>query len=49
MVKAVHAKIGVVEGLMTTVHSYTNDQRLIDVYHPDIRRSPLRHPLNDPN
>lgn len=39
MVKAVHAKIGVVEGLMTTVHSYTNDQRLIDVYHPDIRRS----------
>lgn len=39
MVKVLHEAIGVVEGLMTTVHSYTNDQRLIDVYHPDIRRS----------
>ncbi len=39
MVKALHETIGVVEGLMTTIHSYTNDQRLIDVYHPDIRRS----------
>lgn len=39
MVKVLHDSIGVVEGLMTTIHSYTNDQRLIDVYHPDIRRS----------
>lgn len=39
MVKAMHDTVGVVEGLMTTIHSYTNDQRLIDVYHPDIRRS----------
>lgn len=39
MVKALHDTIGVVDGLMTTIHSYTNDQRLIDVYHPDIRRS----------
>ncbi len=39
MAKALHEKIGIVEGLMTTVHSYTNDQKLIDVYHPDIRRA----------
>lgn len=39
MVKALHETVGVVEGIMTTIHSYTNDQRLIDVYHPDIRRS----------
>jgi glyceraldehyde 3-phosphate dehydrogenase len=39
MVKALHETVGVIEGLMTTIHSYTNDQRLIDVYHPDIRRS----------
>lgn len=39
MVKPLHEKIGVVEGLMTTIHAYTNDQRLIDVYHSDIRRA----------
>jgi glyceraldehyde 3-phosphate dehydrogenase len=39
MVKALHEKIGVVHGLMTTVHSYTNDQVLIDVYHEDLRRA----------
>jgi len=39
MVKPLHDKVGVVEGLMTTVHSYTNDQKLIDVYHPDPRRA----------
>src|SRR4051812_4915403 len=31
--------IGISSGLMTTVHSYTNDQRLSDVYHEDIRRA----------
>ena len=39
MVKPLHEKIGVVSGLMTTVHSYTNDQVLTDVYHEDLRRA----------
>jgi glyceraldehyde 3-phosphate dehydrogenase len=39
MVKALHDSIGVVQGLMTTVHSYTNDQVLTDVYHEDLRRA----------
>ena len=39
MVKALHEKIGVVQGLMTTVHAYTNDQVLTDVYHEDLRRA----------
>src|SRR3990172_1745479 len=39
MVKVLHDKIGVVHGLMTTVHSYTNDQVLTDVYHEDLRRA----------
>jgi len=39
MVKVLHEKIGVVQGLMTTVHSYTNDQVLTDVYHEDLRRA----------
>ena len=32
-------KIGIESGLMTTIHSYTNDQILIDSYHPDVRRA----------
>jgi glyceraldehyde 3-phosphate dehydrogenase len=39
MVKPLNEKIGVERGLMTTIHSYTNDQVLIDVYHKDIRRA----------
>ena len=39
MVKPLHEKIGVKHGLMTTVHSYTNDQVLTDVYHSDLRRA----------
>jgi glyceraldehyde 3-phosphate dehydrogenase len=39
LVKALHDRIGVVSGLMTTVHSYTNDQVLTDVYHEDLRRA----------
>ncbi len=39
LVKPLHEKIGVVNGLMTTIHSYTNDQVLTDVYHPDVRRA----------
>jgi glyceraldehyde 3-phosphate dehydrogenase len=39
LVKPLHDAIGVVNGLMTTVHSYTNDQVLTDVYHEDLRRA----------
>lgn len=39
LVKPLHEKIGIVSGLMNTVHSYTNDQVLIDVYHSDLRRA----------
>jgi glyceraldehyde 3-phosphate dehydrogenase len=39
LVKPLHEKIGVVQGLMTTVHSYTNDQVLTDVFHKDLRRA----------
>ncbi len=39
LVKALDDRIGVVSGLMTTVHSYTNDQVLTDVYHSDLRRA----------
>ena len=39
MVKPLHDELGVVEGLMTTIHAYTNDQKLADVYHPDMRRA----------
>ena len=39
LVKPLHDKIGVVHGLMTTVHAYTNDQVLTDVYNPDLRRA----------
>ncbi len=39
MVKPLHDKIGVECGLMTTIHAYTNDQVLTDVYHSDLRRA----------
>jgi glyceraldehyde 3-phosphate dehydrogenase len=39
LVKPLHEKIGLVSGLMTTIHSYTNDQVLTDVYHEDLRRA----------
>jgi glyceraldehyde 3-phosphate dehydrogenase len=39
LVKPLHEKIGLVNGLMTTVHAYTNDQVLTDVYHEDLRRA----------
>ena len=39
LVKPLHDKIGLVCGLMTTIHSYTNDQVLTDVYHEDLRRA----------
>jgi glyceraldehyde 3-phosphate dehydrogenase len=39
LVKPLHDRLGVVHGLMTTIHAYTNDQVLTDVYHSDLRRA----------
>jgi glyceraldehyde 3-phosphate dehydrogenase len=39
LVKPLNEKIGIESGLMTTIHSYTNDQVLTDVYHTDLRRA----------
>jgi glyceraldehyde 3-phosphate dehydrogenase len=39
LVKPLHDKLGLVQGLMTTIHAYTNDQVLTDVYHKDLRRA----------
>ena len=39
LAKALHESVGIVEGLMTTIHAYTNDQVLTDVYHSDLRRA----------
>jgi glyceraldehyde 3-phosphate dehydrogenase len=39
LVKPLHDGLGVVAGIMTTVHAYTNDQVLTDVYHSDLRRA----------
>ncbi len=39
VVKVIHETFGVVKGLMTTVHSYTNDQRILDLPHKDLRRA----------
>jgi glyceraldehyde 3-phosphate dehydrogenase len=39
MAKVLHEKVGLVSGLMTTIHAYTNDQVLTDVYHEDLRRA----------
>lgn len=39
LAKPLHEKLGIVSGLMNTVHAYTNDQSLLDSYHPDLRRA----------
>jgi glyceraldehyde 3-phosphate dehydrogenase len=39
VVKVLHQKFGINHGLMTTIHSYTNDQRILDVFHSDLRRA----------
>jgi glyceraldehyde 3-phosphate dehydrogenase len=39
LVKPLHEKIGVKHGIMTTIHAYTNDQVLTDVFHKDLRRA----------
>jgi len=39
LVKPLHEAIGIEEGLMTTIHAYTNDQVLVDSIHSDVRRA----------
>jgi len=39
LAKVLHEGIGIESGLMTTIHAYTNDQVLTDVFHPDLRRA----------
>ncbi len=39
VVKVLNDRFGVSRGLMTTIHSYTNDQRILDVFHKDLRRA----------
>ncbi len=39
IVKPLHEKLGLVNGLMTTIHAYTNDQVLVDSYHSDLHRA----------
>jgi glyceraldehyde 3-phosphate dehydrogenase len=39
MVKVIHENFGLVSGFMTTIHAYTNDQRILDLPHKDLRRA----------
>jgi glyceraldehyde 3-phosphate dehydrogenase len=39
VVKVLHAKFGILKGSMTTIHSYTNDQNVLDFPHKDLRRA----------
>ena len=39
LAKVLHDSVGIVRGIMTTIHAYTNDQVLTDVYHSDLRRA----------
>ncbi|MFC1934974.1 type I glyceraldehyde-3-phosphate dehydrogenase [Chloroflexota bacterium] len=39
VVKVLHQSFGVNKGLMTTIHAYTNDQRVMDTFHSDLRRA----------
>jgi glyceraldehyde 3-phosphate dehydrogenase len=39
VVKVLHQSFGISKGLMNTIHAYTNDQRLLDMYHKDLRRA----------
>jgi glyceraldehyde 3-phosphate dehydrogenase len=39
VVKVLHQNFGISKGLMNTIHAYTNDQRLLDMYHKDLRRA----------
>lgn len=43
LAKVMHDTVGILHGMMTTVHSFTNDQVLIDTYHSDLRRARSAH------
>ena len=45
--KVVHEKFGIRSAQMTTIHSYTNDQQLLDLPHKDMRRAPRRGVVDD--
>ncbi|MEZ5396055.1 MAG: hypothetical protein R2724_25045 [Bryobacterales bacterium] len=47
--KVLEEKFGIEKATMTTVHSYTNDQRTLDLPHEDLRRAPRRRPEHDPH
>ena len=47
--KVVHDLLGIERGLMNTIHSYTNDQRILDVAHKDPRRARARRPEHHPD
>ena len=51
MAKVLHDEFGIVRGFMTTIHAYTNDQKILDFPHKDLRRaraaSGLDHPHDD--
>ncbi len=49
LVKPLNDKIGLVNGLMTTIHAYTNDQVLTDVMHEDLRRARSATHEHDPD
>src|SRR4029078_7973078 len=50
LVKAIDERIGVSSGLMNTIHSFTNDQVLTDVFHKDLRRArSAAGTMNPPN
>ncbi len=39
LIKVLHQDFGIAKGLMTTIHSYTNDQKILDQFHKDLRRA----------
>jgi glyceraldehyde 3-phosphate dehydrogenase len=39
VVKVLHQSFGISKGLMSTIHAYTNDQRILDMFHQDLRRA----------
>lgn len=39
LIKVLHQNFGIAKGLMTTIHSYTNDQKILDQFHKDLRRA----------
>ena len=49
VVKVLHDTFGIEKGYMTTIHAYTNDQRILDFPHKDLASCPCRRGVNDPD